>query len=392
VNPKNGSMRAAELRARRSVATLFLLNGIVMGSWAAHIPLTEDRLGIGHAALGSSLLAMAAGALVAMPFAGAGCGRFGSAKVIRWASVASLLCFLLPIFAPNALSLPFALFIFGAVNGAIDIAMNAHGVAVERLLRRPVMSSFHGMWSLGGLAGAGLAAALLPVLSPVMHALLIVALAFAANLYVLHGLLPSKVDSGASGSVFAWPGRASLGLGFLAVLALLTEGAVLDWSALHLKITLGLDAGTAASGYAAFCSTMAAGRFAGDWLRGHVGAVALVRISALIGAVALLIALFAPFPALAIIGFGVVGLGLSNLVPVFFGAAGHLPDQAPGSSIAAVATMGYAGFLAGPPLIGFLAQETSLASALSLAVAACLVIALGAAAVGPAQRSVAVPA
>ena len=175
------------------------------------------------------------------------------------------------------------------------------------------------------------------------------------------------------------------GLGVLCILALAAEGAVLDWSALHLEESLDLGAGLAATGFAAFSASMAAGRFAGDWLRGHVGAVALVRASALTAAAGLTLALLTPHAALAILGFAAVGLGLSNLVPIFFGAAGRIAGQASGAGIAAVATMGYAGFLAGPPLIGFLADATSLSAALGLTVLACLAIAAGAVATSSAE-------
>ena len=378
---------AADRRARWAVAAVFLANGMTIGAWAAHIPLVKERLAIGHAALGLSLLAMALGALVAMPLAGPVIAKLGSAAVTRAATVALILAFPLPVLAPNLIALAAALFLFGAANGVMDVAMNAHGVVVEGRLRKPVMSSFHGMFSLGGLIGAGLAALLLPLMPPLGHALLQAALAAVVGVSALRFLLPAAADSRSDEPAFALPNRATIGLGLLAFLALTSEGAVLDWSALHLAGSLQLGAGLAATGFAAFSATMAAGRFAGDWLRGHVGSVTLVRASAFLSAAGLALALVAPWPALAVLGFAIVGLGMANLVPIFFGAAGRIRDQSAGTGIAAVATMGYAGFLTGPPLIGFVAESATLTVALGLIVVACVVIGLAAAAVRPAESA-----
>jgi hypothetical protein len=376
---------SAVRRARWAVAAIFLANGSIIGTWAAHIPLVEERLGISHTVLGFALLSMAAGALAAMPLGGAAIGRLGSAFVTRASAIILFAAFLLPLVAPRPALLFPALFIFGAANGTLDVAMNAHGVLVERKLGRPVMSSYHGMWSLGGLLGAGLAAALLPVMPPFVQATLVLAIMGTVAGLALFFLLPSASDGG-SGPAFALPSRLTLGLGLLCFLCLATEGAVIDWSALHLEESLGLTAGPAAAGFAAFSACMALSRFGGDWLRARTGDVTLVRWSALLGAVGLAVALLVPLPFPAIAGYALVGLGVANLVPVFFGAAGRLPGQASGTGIAAVATMGYAGFLVGPPVIGFVADLTSLSAALGLLGLACLTISAAAHAVQPAAR------
>jgi predicted MFS family arabinose efflux permease len=377
----------SERRARLAVAAIFLANGAIVGTWAAHIPLVAGRHAIGHATLGVALLAMALGALLAMPLSGAAIARFGSARVTRIATLACLAAFALPLTAPDVILLMAGLFVFGAANGAMDVAMNAHGVAVERRLDRAVMSSFHGMWSLGGLSGAGLAALLLPILPPVAEAALATALAATLAGAALFFLLPSAADGGASGAAaFALPSRPTFVLGLLCFLCMSSEGAILDWGALHLKTHFAASAAAAATGFAAFSAAMAASRFLGDRLRTRFGAAALVRGSAVVAAVGLAAALAAPAVWLAIPGFAIVGLGLANLVPVFFGAAGRIPGRAAGTSLAAVATMGYSGFLVGPPLIGFVADATSLAAALAMVGIACLVIALAAAATEPDHR------
>ncbi len=374
-------------RARWATATIFLINGAVLGTWAAHIPLVEARLGISHATLGIALLFMAAGALIAMPLTGGGIARFGSAAIIRAATIVLLVALPFPLIAPHPALLMAALFLLGAANGVLDVSMNAHGVMVERRLGRAVMSSLHGMWSLGGLAGAGLAAILLPVVAPLMQVFAMLALAATAALVALAFLLPSSDDGQAGGVTFALPSRATLGLGILCFLCMSSEGAVLDWGALHLASSFQHGAGFAATGFAVFSAAMAAARFAGDRMRGVFGAVALVRGSGFLAAAGMVVVLTVPAPAIAVAGFALVGLGLANLVPVFFGVAGRITSQQAGGAIAAVATLGYTGFLLGPPVIGFVADAAGLSRALGLIVLACVAIALSAGVVrGPGNQ------
>jgi MFS family permease len=243
------------------------------------------------------------------------------------------------------------------------------------------MSSFHGMWSLGGLIGAAAGGPLLAVLPPPAHALIVAAALAVLALAVLPHLLPGGVDRGAAGPAFARPHRGTFLLGLLAFLVLMSEGAMLDWSAVHLRADLGTSPALAAAGFAAFSAAMAVGRFAGDRLRQRLGAVTLTRAGALLAAAGLGLGLLLGTPLAAVAGFAAAGLGLSNQVPVLFGAAGRIPDEMPARAIAAVATLGYAGFLAGPPLIGFVAEAATLAQALGLVVLACAIVGLSAAAV-----------
>ena len=363
-------------RARVAIGLVFLANGAVFGSWAPQIPLVQERLGLGPAVLGTALLAMAVGALCAMVLAGSVIARFGSAPVTRATGIVMCLALPLACLAPSLAALVAALAILGAANGMMDVAMNAHGVAVETRLQRPIMSSLHGLFSLGGLAGASLGAVALAQVTPAVH-VLIAGPALALLVLVLtRYLLPGHVDGADSGPHFVRPSRSALMFGLLAFLVLMSEGAALDWSAAWLRQDLGMDPAHAGLGYAAFAGFMAAGRFAGDTLRHRVGAVALVRASALVAALGFALALLVATPVAAISGFALAGLGIANTVPVLFGAGGRLPDTAPGAGIAAIAGIGYLGFLAGPPLIGLLAELTSLGTALGLLVLACGIVAL----------------
>ncbi len=372
---------ASVRRARWGIAGVFFVNGATVGSWAPHIPLVKSGLDLTPSGLGIALLAMAAGAVIAMPLAGLAISRWGSAPVTRLAGLLFCPSLLLPVLAPDYLSLIAALAVFGALNGAMDVAMNAHGVAVERRYGRPVMSSYHGMWSLGGLTGAGIGAMMLAGLPAAAHALAMATVLTIGAIASLSRLLPNTLDRGSTATTLALPQRSTLALGGLAFLALLGEGAILDWGAVYMNVELGTDPATAAIGFAVFSGAMAIGRFAGDALRRRFGAIPIVRASAAIAAGGLAIGLLIGTPVSAVIGFACTGLGLANLVPILFGAAGRVPGQTAATGIAAVATMGYTGFLAGPPLLGFVADATTVGTALGLVALACLTIGLSSAAV-----------
>jgi MFS family permease len=372
--------------ARLAVAATFFLHGILFGTWVPHIPLAKDRLAVGTGTFGLALLAIALGGIIAMPVAGVLINRYGSARVCLVAGTAFCLLIIPPTQTANLFVFIAVAIVFGMAIGSLDVAMNAHGIAVEKALRRPVMSLFHGMFSVGATAGAVAGAAALAVMPPTAHvlsasAVSLVVLAIAARYY-----LPATADRGLSGSNFAWPTRATIGLGLLCFLALMTEGAVMDWSTIMLAERFLIDAGTAALGYALFSAGMAVSRFTGDWARMRFGSIALLGWSALLAAFGLAVALIVPVPIVAIVSLTLAGVGLGNAAPVLFAGGGRLEPSAPGRGIAAVTTLGYAGFLAGPPLIGFAAEFVGLPAALGLIVLASLIIAIFARAAGAADR------
>ena len=292
-------------------------------------------------------------------------------------------CVILPFLplAPALWVLTASLILFGAALGMMDVSMNIHGAVVEALYRRPLMSTFHGFYSIGGFAGAlvssGLAAA---GATPFMRAL-VPALLLAVAALVGHQSLPPEQPraTGIGPSLrvhlagFSWP---LVALGIMAFCSFLSEGASGDWSALYLHKTLGAGTAFAATAFAAFSIAMAIGRLSGDWLTGHLGATLLVRGGGALAAVGLSAALLLPQPGIAIAGFGLVGLGLANVVPTLFSAAGRSRSVPPRIAIAAVASAGYTGLLAGPPIIGFAAEAFTLARALIAVVVCCVIIAV----------------
>ena len=375
--------------ARLAVLTLFFVNGTVLSSWFPYIPLVQERLGLSEGVLGLALLGTAVGAITAMPLAGIFIARLGSQHVMRVATVVFCLSLPLPVLAPSLPLLVLALVLFGAGNGAMDVAMNAQAVGVEKAHGGAIMSSFHALFSVGGLVGSSLGGLLIFMgVSSALHVLFITFVFGLTGLVALRWLWIDRAeDAEAGGPTFVRPTGPLLALGVLAFFVLVGEGAVADWSAVYLTNALGTGAGLGAVGFAAFSLMMAVGRFTGDRMVARFGPVPLMRLSATLAAVGLGAGLLIGQPVAAIIGFGCVGLGLSNLIPILFSAAGRTPGVNAGTAIAAVSSAGYFGFLAGPPLIGLLAEATSLPLALGLVVLFTALVAAFAHAAGRATEA-----
>ena len=357
--------------ARLAVLAIFFLNGVGIATWVVRIPAVKERLSLSAGLLGLALLAVAVGALASMVFTGSLISRLGSRPVVGATALLFAFALVPPSLSPNLPLLALSLMLLGAANGALDVSMNAQAVAIEKEYGKPIMSSFHAAFSVGGLAGAiggGLIASLGVGVTP--H-FLGVAVAIALGVIVARrAMLPAEVDAGGSegGPAFARPTRALLGLGVISFCALLGEGAVGDWSAVYLKSSLGTGPGFAAAGYAAFSLMMVAGRITGDRLTGYLGPARLVRLGGAVAAVGLGLSLAVGHPLVALAGFASAGAGFSIVFPLALSAAGRTKGTAPGPALAAVSTLGYTGFLAGPPIIGFLAQLLDLGAALYVVV------------------------
>lgn len=364
--------------SRLAVGTTFFVNGAILASWLPHIPAVKAAHGLDDAQLGGVLLAMAVGSIVALPTAGWIAARFGSRRTTLVAALVLCAALPLPVLSPGVPLLVAALVLLGASNATLDVAMNAEAVVVERGYGRPIMSSFHALFSAGGLAGAVLAGlAMAGGTSAGAHVLAAAAAGIAAIALIAPRLVPSPATPDA-GPHLAWPGATLVGLGVMAFCGLVTEGAMGDWSAVFLHDVLMTTPAQAAAGFAAFSLAMAAGRFGGDRLVGRFGAVPVLRASGVGSAAGLTVALLAERPALAVAGCAAVGLGIANVVPILFSAAGRTPGVAPAAALAGVATMGYLGFLAGPPVIGLVANAAGLRIGLAVVGLLCAVIAVGA--------------
>ncbi|HEV7500066.1 MAG TPA: MFS transporter, partial [Vicinamibacteria bacterium] len=340
----------------------------------ARIPAVQRGLGLSSGVLGLALLGASAGALLAILGLPPILNRFGSARVTTWSSFALCAVLPLPALAPGPLVLTGALVVYGICAGAMDVAMNTQAVDVERAYRRPVMVTFHALFSLGGMIGSamgGLAAA--RGIPPLPH-LAGIGLALAAvTALATRRLLPDDPQALPAPRVSLAVLRPLLPFGVIAFCILFGEGAMADWAAVYLTSYTGQ--GAAAAGYAVFSLTMASGRLAGDWLRGRLGSVNLVRLGATVAAVGLAGGLAVGGVAATLVGFACAGAGFATIFPITLSAAGHRAAPASQTGVATVAGIGYLALLAGPPVIGMAAQRVTLRAALGLTVLMSLVAA-----------------
>ncbi len=353
---------------RLATFLVFSVNGAMIGTWVAHIPWLQDHLGISKATLGVCLLCMAAGALVSMPLTGHLIDRRPSATVTRSTTLVFCLMPALPLLATSPYMLGAILFVFGASNGAMDVAMNAHGVSIQKELDRPIMSSLHGGWSVGGFAAAGLVAvAAAAGLDPRVESLFVGVALLLLSLWITRRLGAANAHSSA-GHGLALPTRPVILIGALCFLVMLTEGAIGDWSGIYLRQDAGASAAGAAMAFTGFSLGMAIARLGGDVVNTRIGAGRLLRAGTALVAIALGGVLLIGEMVPAVIGFALCGLGIANAVPLLFSAAGRI--HPPGPSLAAAFTLGYTGFVVGPPVIGLLSDQIGLSRTLALLVLA----------------------
>ncbi|WP_326735062.1 MFS transporter [Streptomyces sp. NBC_01022] len=348
-------------QARYAIAAVFTVHGAVTGSFATRVPWIQDHAGVSAGQLGIALAFPAIGASLAMPLAGTVSHRFGARTALRGLLALWTLALILPALAPNLVTLCAALFVYGASAGMSDVAMNALGVEVENRLDKSIMSGLHGMWSVGALIGsaAGTVAAHMEADARLHHmivALVLTALGLIACQRVLD--LHSEPDQEPPPR-FALPPKSALIIGAVGFCAVFAEGASLDWSAVYLRDVLDSSAGLAAASTTAFALTMAIARIAGDRIVDRFGAVRTVRTGGVLATVGGVMVVTAPNAAMAMSGFGLLGLGIAVVVPLAFAAAGRSGPN-PSQAIAGVATITYTSGLIAPSAIGSLAEATSL--------------------------------
>lgn len=366
---------------RVSTRVAFFIAGFGMSAWAPLVPYAKQRAGLDEASLGLLLLCLGVGSLVTMPLTGLLAPRLGCRLLIVCAAlvIAVTLPLLATLDTPLALSL--ALFLFGAGVGTVDVAVNIQAVLVEKAGDRALMSGFHGLFSVGGIAGAGGVSLLLSQgATPLWAALAVSALILLALGGAGRHLLP-YAEGDSQGRGFALPHGIVLFIGLLTFISFLAEGAILDWSAVLLTARGQLPAAGAGLGYTAFALAMTLGRLTGDRLVRALGGRRILLGGGLLSAVGLALAVMASEWHLALLGFALVGLGASNIVPVLYSAIGRQQLMPSHQAVAAVTTLGYAGILAGPALIGLVAQGIGLPFAL-LGVAALLLVVAASARIG----------
>ena len=367
--------RVSEMRltyAWWAVAARFLVHGLVVSAWVSRIPAVQALLHLSNGSLGMALLGAAIGSVSAIPVCGWVVSRYGSSRVTNWTSVGFCLALVLPALAVNVVTLFAALLVYGAMAGANDVAMNSHAVSVELEMKRPTMSRFHAMFSIGGMVGAafgGWVAAhhVLPWIHFLLGAAVFISITLATAPLMIE--VHDHLEKPEHRLPFRRIPPVLLALCFIGFCIFLSEGAMADWTAVYLKQVLAAGPGLAAIGYAVFSAGMAIFRLLGDAITTRLGPARTVRSGALVAASGLGFALLAPSPYWALPGLGAAGAGFSVIIPLVFGAGGRVKSVGRGAGVATVSGIGYLGFLFGPPAIGFVSQLTSLRYALWIVVA-----------------------
>ena len=366
-------------RARGATAAIFAVHGCVVGSFAARIPWIASHIGVGVGRLGVALLMPGIGALVAMPFSGRLAHRYALRPFTTVTIVALCLCLVLPPLASSLALLCIVLLVSGAVAGLADMAMNAEGVLVERLYGRSVMSSFHGFWSVGVLAGSAVSAlashgGVDTRLQFAVEAVALAGIAAAASRFLLNDPMSSEAPAPPH---FALPTRPVVLIGLVGLCAVFGEQAGTDWSALYIRRELGGSASIAALAVSAFAATMAAARLLGDRVIQRLGPVTTVRLSGTCAAAGVVAIVLAPGLAAGLAGFALLGVGVALVVPLVFAAAGRVGPH-PARSIAGVAGVAYASGLVAPGIIGAVAAASSLTTSFYLVAGLVTVMGLAA--------------
>ena len=368
-------------RARWATRLLFMALGTLAGTWGAHIPSLKARYAINEATLSMVLLAAAIGAVLSLFVAGRVVGRFGARKVAAVSALVMSLMLGVVLEYPGVATLLPTMLLFGASMSLFDVAINTEGSELESLSGRAIMSNLHGMFSVGGMTGAAIAAYLLGAgVAPRLQLFGVCAGVAVVAVIASRGMLETHAAPADEGekSHFAWPRGLLLIIGLLIFAGMTAEGVMYDWCVLYLKQDVGMPQAQAALGYATFSAAMALARFGGDFLRSRYSERALLRFGATLAAVAMAVVLLSANPWVALVGFALAGAGLAPVAPILFNAATRVPGVSRAAAIASVTSIGYSGFMIGPPVIGSIATAASLTWALCAVVLASAVLAYGA--------------
>lgn len=355
----------AKATLRFAVGAMFFMAGLCFASWASRIATIQQDLDLSDAALGGVLFATPVGLMCSLPFSGWVITKIGSRKLLVAALIVYACCLVTLGLAENVIQLVICLALFGFASNAVNISVNTQAVAAEELYQKPILASFHGIWSLAGFTGAGIGTFMIGKnVIPFHHFAIIFTVIIVTVAVVTRYLKDDKVTS--SGPVFVLPDNSLIKLGVIAFCSMICEGAMFDWSVIYFKkVVLAHDAWMGA-GYTAFMLTMASGRFIADWFSHRFGLKRTLQISGMLTATGLLTAVAFPYLYTAMLGFLLVGFGVSSVVPLVYSAAGRSKTMSPGVALAAVSTIGFMGFLIGPPIIGFIAGIATLRASFTL--------------------------
>ncbi|MBK0377722.1 MFS transporter [Mucilaginibacter sp. SD-g] len=350
---------------RIAVAAMFFMAGLCFASWASRIATIQQNLNLTDAALGGVLFALPVGLMCSLPFSGWIITKIGSRNLLLTALVVYSCTLVTLGLAQTTLQLILCLLLFGFSSNAVNIAVNTQAVAAEAIYEKPIMASFHGVWSMAGFTGAGIGTFMIGNhIIPFHHFSLILIIILIVIIVSSRYLKNDRVAS--AGPAFVMPDNSLIKLGIIAFCSMICEGAMFDWSVIYFKKVVLAQGAWMGAGYTAFMLTMAGGRFIADWFAHRFGLKRTLQISGLLTATGLMIAVIFPQLYTALFGFLMVGAGVSSVVPMVFSAAGRSKTMSPGVALAAVSTIGFMGFLIGPPLIGFIAEAATLRASFTL--------------------------
>jgi len=344
---------------RLVVGVMFFLAGLCFASWASRIVTVQQTLGLSDAGLGAVLFSLPVGLMCSLPFSGWIITVIGSKRLLIISLIVYSLALISLSLAQNVVQLICCLICFGFASNSVNISVNTQAVAAEVMYKKPIMASFHGLWSLAGFTGAGIGTFMIANgIAPLHHFMLITAIVIVMIILTAKYLKDDKVTN--SGPVFVMPDKSLITLGIIAMCSMICEGAMFDWSVIYFKKVVLAPTALVGIGFTAFMCTMAGGRFIADWFAHRYGLKRILQTSGTLTVTGLLIAVIFPYFYTAMAGFLLVGAGVSSVVPMVYSAAGKSKTMAPGVALAAVSTIGFIGFLFGPPIIGFIAGLATL--------------------------------
>lgn len=345
---------------RFTVGTLFFMAGLCFASWASRIATIQQKLGLSEAGVGAVLFALPVGLMLSLPLSGWAVTKIGSRRVLAISLSLYGATLVLLGLVDNVSLLFLCLVFFGMASNAVNISVNTQAVATENMYPKPIMASFHGLWSLAGFAGAGIGTFMIGNnILPVHHFLIIGGIVL-VSVGICWGFLHNDKNPVSSGPAFVKPDKSLITLGLIAFCSMVIEGAMFDWSTIYFKKVVLAEKAWIGAGYTAGMCAMATGRFIADWFSHKFGLKTTLITSGSLSLSGLLIAVLFPTLVPAMIGFLLIGFGISSVVPLVYSEAGKSTTMSPGAAIASVSTISFAGFLVGPPAIGFIAQLSSL--------------------------------
>ena len=346
---------------RRSVSVFFFMHGLCFASWASRIPTIQSTLNLSPSALGTILFALPLGFFISLAFAGGLIAKFGSKTTVVLSSILYSASLIGTGISASVEQIAVSLLIFGFFANLLNISINTQAVAVEASYQKRLMATFHGLWSLAGFAGAAIGTWMMGKgVAPLYHFLIISILFFIAIAICAFRLVAKDNNPAEKSPLFVLPDKALLGLGLIAFCSMMVEGAMFDWSGIYFTAVVGVDEGFTGLGYTTFMIAMAGMRFLADGLAGRFGLKRILQASGTFASMGLILAVVLPQLLPSLFGFLLIGIGVSSVVPMVYSAAGKSKTMAAGTAITAVSSLGFMGFLIGPPAIGFIAEASCL--------------------------------